>query len=131
MTPWTAAWQSPLSFTISRSLLKFMSFVSVMLSNHFILCHPLFLLPSTFPGIRVFSNELALLIRWSKYWSFSFSPSDGYSGLISFRINWFDHPCCPRDSQGFSPAPQFESINSSVLNLLHGPYIVHDYRRKS
>ena len=130
MTPWTAAWQSPLSFTISQSLLKLMSIVSVMLSNHLILCHPIFLLPSTFPSVRVFSNELALHISWLKYWSFSFSPSDEYSGLISFRINWFDHPCCPRDSQGFSPAPQFESINSSVFSFLHGPCI-HDDRKKS
>ena len=87
----TAAHQPPLSSTISWSLLKFMSIESVMLSNHLILCHSL-LWPSTFPSIRVFSNESALHIRWPKYWSFSFSisPSNEYSGLISFRIDWFD-----------------------------------------
>ena len=81
-----------LSFTVSWGLFKFMSIDSVMLSNHFILCRPLFLLPSIFPSIRVFSNESALYIRWPKYWSFSFSinPSNEYSGLISFRIDWFD-----------------------------------------
>ena len=92
MTPWTAAGQASLSFTISWSLLKLMSIESMMPSNHFILCHPLLFLPSTFPSIRVFSSELALCIRWLKYWSFSFSisPSSEYSGLISFRIDWFD-----------------------------------------
>ena len=92
VTPWTAAHQASLSFTISQSLLKFMSIESVMLSNHLILCHPLLLLPSVFPIIRVFSNESALRIRWPKYWSFSFSVSlsSEYSGLISFRIDWFD-----------------------------------------
>ena len=91
MTPQTAAFQAPLSFTISQTLLKFMSIESVMLSNHLILCHPL-LLPSVFPSTRVFSNELALRIRWLKYWSFSFSisPCNEYSALISFRIDWFD-----------------------------------------
>ena len=88
-TPWTAARQAPLSFTISQSLLKFMSIELVMLSNHLILCCPLFL-PSTFPSIRIFSNESALWIRWPKYWSFSISPSNEYSGLISFRMDWFD-----------------------------------------
>ena len=91
-TPWTAARQASLSFTISRSLLKLMSVELVMPSNHLILCHPLLLLPSIFPRIRVFSNELALCIRWQKYWSFSFSisPSNEYSGLISFRMDWLD-----------------------------------------
>ena len=90
-TPWTAARQVSLSFTSSQSLLKFVFIESMMLSNHLILCHPLLLLPSIFPSTRVFSNELALHIRWSKYWSFSFSisPSNEYSGLISFRIDWF------------------------------------------
>ena len=89
--PWTAACQASLSFTISQSLLKFMSIESAMPSNHLILHHPL-LLPSVFPRIRVFSNESALCIRWPKYWSFSISmsPSHEYSGLISFRIDWFD-----------------------------------------
>ena len=91
-TPWTAACQAPLSFTVSQSLLKLMSIESVMPSNHLILCHPLLLLPSIFPSIWVLSNELALHIWWPKYWSFIFSisSSDEYSGLISFRIDWFD-----------------------------------------
>ena len=86
----TAAHQSPLFFTISQSLLKFMSIEFVMLSNHLILCHPLLLLPSIFPSIRVFSNESALYIRWPKYWGFSISPFNEYSGSISFRTDWFD-----------------------------------------
>ena len=90
--PWTAARQASLSSTISWSLPKLMSVESVMPSNHLILCHPLLLLPFVFPSIRIFSNESALHIRWPKYWSFSFSisPSNAYSGLISFRIDWFD-----------------------------------------
>ena len=88
----TAARQASLSFTISRSLLKFMSIESVMPSNHLILCHPLLLLPSIFPQHLVFSNQLALRIRWPKYWNFNFnnSPSNEYSGLISSRIDWFN-----------------------------------------
>ena len=91
-TPGTAARQAPLSSTISQSLLKFMSIESVMPFNCLILCHPLLLLPSILPSIKVFSNEVAHCIRWSKYWSFtlSVSPSNEYSGLISFRNNWFD-----------------------------------------
>ena len=91
-TPWTAACQASPSFTISLSLLKLMSVELVMPSNRLILCRPLLLLPSVFPSVRVFSNESALCIRWPKYWSFSFSisPSNEYSGLISFRIHWFD-----------------------------------------
>ena len=91
-TPWTAARLASLSITSSCSFLKLMSIESVMPSNHLILCRPLLLLPSLFPSIRVFSNELALRIRWPKYWSFSFSssPSNEYSGSISFRIDWFD-----------------------------------------
>ena len=90
-TPWTAAHQASRSFTISWSLLKLMSIESVMLSNNIIFCCPL-LLPSVFPSIKAFSNESFLHIRWPKYWSFSFSisPSNEYSGLISFRIDWFD-----------------------------------------
>ena len=90
-TPWTAARQASLSITKCQSLLKLMSIGSVIPSNHLILCHSL-LLPSVFPSIRVFSSESVLLIRWTKYWSFSFSisPSNEYSGLISFRIAWFD-----------------------------------------
>ena len=89
-TPWTAASQASLSFTISRTLLKVMSIELMMPSNHLILCHSLLLLPSIFPSIRVFSSESALRIRWPRYWSFSISLSDEYSGLISFRIDWFD-----------------------------------------
>ena len=91
-TPRTAACQASLSITTSRSLLKLMSIESVMPSNHLILCHPLLLLPSVFPNIRVFSNESALHIKWPMYWSFSFniSASDEYLGLISFRMDWLD-----------------------------------------
>ena len=93
-TPWTAAHQASLSITNSQSLLKLMSIKSVMLSNHLILCRPLLLLPSIFPSIRVFSNESVLHIKWPKYWSFSFniSPSNEYSGQISFRMDRLDLP---------------------------------------
>ena len=92
VTPWTAARQTSLSIINSRSLLRLNSIESVMPSNHLILCCPLLLLPSIFPSSRVFSNESVLPIRWSKYWSFSFSisPSNEYSGLISFRMDWLD-----------------------------------------
>ena len=92
VTPWTAACQGFFSFTVSQSLPKLMSIELVMPSNHLILCHPLLLWPLTVLSIRVFSNESGLHIRWSKFWSFSFrsSPSNEYSGLISFRIDWFD-----------------------------------------
>ena len=91
-TPWSAAHQASLSNASSWSLLKLMSIKSVMPSNHLILCHPLLLLPSIFSSIRVFSNESVLRMTWPKYWSFSFSisPSNEYSGLISFRTDWFD-----------------------------------------
>ena len=130
-TPWTAACQASLSFTVSQSLLKFMSIESVMPTNHLILSHPFLLLPSIFPSIRVFSNESVLCIRWPKYRSFSLSinPSNEYSGLISFRMDWVWSALCPRDSQESSPAPQFKSINSLVLSLLHGPNVtsIYDY----
>ena len=92
VTPWTTAHQACLSITNSRSLLKFMSFASVMPSNHLILHRPLLFLPSVFPSISIFSNESALHIRWPKYWNFSFSisPSNEYSGLISFTMDWLD-----------------------------------------
>ena len=92
VTPWTAARQASLSITNSRGLLKLMSIESVMPSNHLIFCHSLLLLPSIFPSVRVFSKEPALCIRWPKYWRFSFSisPSNEYSGLISCKIDWFD-----------------------------------------
>ena len=122
-TPWTAACQASLCITTSRSLLKLMSIESVMPSSHLILCHPLFLLPSIFPSIKVSSNESALHIRWPKYWSLSFniSPSNEHSGLISFRVDWLDLLASPRDSQESSPTPQFKSINSSALSFLHSP----------
>ena len=101
-----------------------------MPSNHLILCRPLLLLPSIFPSIRVFSNESALHIRWPKYWSFSFniSPSNEYSGLISFRLDWFDFLAVQGTLES-SPTPQFKSISSSVLSLLYGPTLtsIHDY----
>ena len=125
-TPLTAACQASLSITNSQTLLKLMSIESVMPSNHLVLCHPL--LPSIFPSIRVFSNVLVFLIRWPKYWSFSFSisPSNEYSGLISFRMTGVGSPCSPRDSQE-SSTPQFKNINSSVLSFftvqLSHPYM--------
>ena len=130
VTLWTAAHEASVSFTISWSLLKLMYIELVMPSNHLILCHPLPLLPSVSPSIRVFSSESALHIRWPKYWSSSFSinPSNEYSGLSSFYwLVW--PPWSPRDSQESSPAPQFESMNSSALSLLYGPTLtsVHDY----
>ena len=95
-TPRTAAHQASLSFTISWSLVKLMSIESVLPSNHLLLCRPLLHLPSIFPSIRVFSNESVLRIRWPKYWSFSINPSKEYSGLISFRTDWFDLPAVQR-----------------------------------
>ena len=120
-TPWTAAHQASLSLTISQSWLKLMSAESVMPSNHLILSCPLLLLPSIFPSIRAFSNESALRIRWPKYFSFSFSisPSSEYSGLIPFRIDWFDLFAVQRTLKESSPTPQFENINSLVLSLLY------------
>ena len=120
-----------LSFTISRSLTKFMFIESVMPPNHLILCHPLLLLPLIFPSIRVFFNESALHIKWPKYWSFSFSisPSNKYSGLISFRMDWLDLLAVQGTLKESSPTPQFKSINSSALSFLYGPTLtsIHDY----
>ena len=120
----------PIHHQLQR-LLKLMSIESVMPSNHLMLCYPLLLLPSIFPSIRVFSNEPVLHIRWPKYWSFSFSisPSNEYSGLISFRIDWLGSLCSPRDSQESSPTPQFKSINFLELRFLHSPTLtsIHDY----
>ncbi|CAI9157456.1 unnamed protein product [Rangifer tarandus platyrhynchus] len=99
-TPWTAARQVSLSFTISQSLLKLMSIELVTPSNHLILCHPLLLPPSIFAIIRVFSNESVLCIMWPKYWNFSISPSNEYSVLISLGIDWWSSS--PRDSRVFS-----------------------------
>ena len=119
-TSWTVALQDPLSSTIFWSLPRFMSIESVMPSNHVILCHSLFLLPSIFPSIRVFSNELTCIIYWPKYWSLGFNTSEEYSGLPSFRVDWFDLHVVQRIRES-SPAPQFKNINSSVLSLLYGP----------
>ena len=120
-TPWTAAFQVPLSFTISQSLLKLISIESVIPSKHLIFCRPLLLLPSIFPSIRVFSNESVLCIRWPNYWSFSFSisPSNEYSGLTSIRVDRFVF-LAVQGTQESSPVPQFESITSSVFSLLYG-----------
>ena len=126
VTPWIAAHQASLSITNSQSLPKSMSIELVMPSSHLILRHPLLLLPSVLPSIRVFSSESTLHIRWPKYWSFSFnvSPSNEHPGLISFRMDWLDLLAV----QG-TPTPQFKSINFSVLSFLHSPTLtsIHDY----
>ena len=113
------AQQASLSFSMFQNLLKLMSIESVMPSNHLILCCHLLFLPSVFPSIRIFSSESALCIRWPKYWSFSFSisPSDESSGLISFMIDWFDLRAV-QETQESSLAPQFASISSSAFSLL-------------
>ena len=116
-TPWTAARQASLCITNSRSLLKLMSIESVMSSNHLILCHPRLFLPSIFPSIRVFSNESALCIRWPKHWSFSFSisPSNECSRLISFRMDWLDLHAVQGALRSFL---QHRSSNASILIVL-------------
>ena len=122
---------TPGSITRSRSLLKVMCIESVMPSSHLILCHPLLLQPSIFPSIRVFSNESILLIRWLKYWSFSFSisPSNVHPGLISLRMDWLDLLAVQGTLKESSPTTQFKSINSSVLSFLYGPTLtsIHEY----
>ena len=122
---WSQLFHSPLALSSSCPLSQWCH------PNHLILCHPLYLLPSIFPSIKVFSNKSALLIGWPKYWSFSFniSSSNEHSGLISFRMDWLDLLCNPKDSQESSPTPQFKSINSSVLRFLHSPTLtsIHDY----
>ena len=131
-TPWTAACQASLSFTNSQSLLKLMSIESAMLPDHLILCHPLLLLTSIFPSIRVLSNELALCIRWSKYWSFGFSisPSNEYSWLISFRTDWFDFLAVQGTLKSLL---QHHNLKASVLRhsacFYYGPALtsIHDY----
>ena len=134
MTLCNSVYCSTPGFLVLHYLLDLHKFVcteSVIPSNLLILCHPLLLLLLAFSSIKVFSNELALHIRQPKYWSFSFSisPSNDYSGLISFRIIWFDLLNSPRDSQKSAPAPQFKSISSLSLSLLYGPTLtsVHDY----
>ena len=127
-TPWTAACQASLSITNSQSLLKLMSIESVMPSNHLILCHPLLLLPSIFPSIRVFSNDSVLHIRWSKFqlqhqsFQWIFRTDVLSQGLVG-------SPCSPRDSQESSTTPQFKSINSLLLTFLYSPSLtsIHDY----
>ena len=130
LTPWTVARHAPLSSTISWSLLKFMFIESVMPSNHLILCH-LVLLPSIFPSFRVFSNQSALRIKWPKYWSFNFSisPSNEYSGFISFRIDWFNLLAVQGTLKSLLQHHNFKSINSSELSLLYGLTFtfIHDY----
>ena len=130
-TPWTAACQASLSITNSQSLLKLMSIELVMPSNHLILCRPLLLTLSIFPSIKVFSSESVLHIRWPKYWTFSFSisPSNEYSGLISFRMDWLDLLAVQGTLKESSPTPQFRSINSLALSFLYSPTLtsVHDY----
>ena len=119
-TLWTAACQASLSITNYWSLLKLMSIELVMPSNHLILCHPLLLLPSIFPSIRVFSHESVLHIRWPKYWSFSFSisPSNEYSGMISFKMDWLDLLAVQGTLKSLL---QHHSINSSALSFLYSP----------
>ena len=130
MIPWTAAFQASLSITNSWSRPKPMSIESVMPSHHLILCRPLVLLPSIYPSISVFSHKSAHCIRWPKYWSFSFSisPSNEYSRLISFSMDCL----VPLGGQGIlktSPTPQFKSIHSSGLSFLYSPTFtsIHDY----
>ena len=122
-SPWTVACQASLSLTISWHLPKFMFISPVMPSSRLILWPPLLLLPLVFPSIRDFSSESSVHIRWPKYWSFSISvsPSSEFSGLISFRIDWFDSPAVQGTFQESSLVPQFEGINSLVFCLLYGP----------
>ena len=129
VTSWTIARQASLSFTVSQSLFKLISADLVMPFNHLILCHPLLLLPSIFPSIRVFFNESAPPIRWPKYWSFSFSisPSNQYSGLISFRIDWFDVTAVQRTLKSL-----LQKYNSKTSILQHSAFFmvqlsIHDY----
>ena len=125
VTPWTVACQASLFSIISQNLLKLMSIELVMPCNHFILCHPLLLPPSIFPSIRIFSDESVLGIRWPKYWSFSFNigPSNEHSGLISFRIDWFDFPA----GQGtLKSLLQHHNSKASILqrSILCGPTLL-------
>ena len=133
MTPWSVAHQASLSITNSKSLLKLMSIESVMPSNRLFLCCPLHLLPSIFPSIRVFSNESVLHIRWPNYWSFSFSinPSNEYSGLISFKMDWLDLLAVQGTPKSLL---QHHSSKASVLQLSAFFIVelasIHDYRRR-
>ena len=131
LTPWTAVRQASLSITNSQILLKLMSIELMVSSNHLILCCHLLLPPSTFPSIRVFSDESVLCIRWPKYCSFSFSISlsNEYSRLISFRVDWFDLLAIQGTLKSLHQTPQFKSINSLVLSFLYGSTLtsIHDY----
>ena len=133
VTPWIAARQASLSITNSRSSLRLTSIESVMPSSHLILCHPLLLLPPIPPNIRVFSNESTLRMRWPKYWSFSLSiiPSKEIPGLVSFRMDWSDLLVVQGTLKSLLPTPQFKSVNSSALSLLHSPTLtsIHDHRK--
>ena len=124
----------PVLHYLLDSLLKLMPIELVMPSNHLTLCHPLLLLPSIFPGIRVFSTELALHIRWPKYWNFSFtiSPSNEYSGLISFRIDWFDLLAIQRTLRSLPQHHSLKSISYLVLSFLYGSNLtsIHDNWKK-
>ena len=128
MTPWTATCQASLSLTISQSLPKIMSIELVLSSNHLILSSPIYPLPSIFTSIRAFSNEITVCIRWPKYWNFSISPSNEYSRLISFKIDWFDLLPVQETLKSLLQH-QFESINSLAFCVLCGPALtsVHDY----
>ena len=135
VTWWTATHQASLSITNSLNLLKLMSIKSVTLSNHLILCHTLHLLPSIFPSISIFSNESFLHIRWPEYWSFSFSisPSNEYSGPISFRMDWLDFLAVQGTLKSLLQHHSSKAFpcSSSVLSLLYGPTLtsIHDYRK--
>ena len=132
VTPWASAHKASLSIINSESLLRLMSIELMMPSNHLILCHPLplLLLPSIFPSFRIYSNESVLHLRWPKHQSFNFSisPSNEYSGLVSFRIDWLDLFAAQQTFKS-SPTPQFKSINISVQSFLYDPTLtsVHDY----
>ena len=130
MAPWTAVCQASLSVNNSGSLLKLMSIELAMPSSHLILCHPLLLLLSILPNIRVFSNESVIQTRWPQFWSFSFniSSSNEHSRLISFRMGWLDL-LAVQGTLKSSPTPQFKSINSWALSFLCGPTLtsVHGY----
>ena len=130
-TPWIAAYQASLSITNSRSSLRLTYIESVMPSSHLIICRSLLFLPLITPSIRVFSSESTLRMRWPKYWSFSFSiiPSKEMPGLISFRMDWLDLLAVQGTLE--SLLQQFQSINSSVLSLLHSPTLtsIHDHRK--
>ena len=121
-----AACEASLTITNFQNLLKLMSMELLMSSNHLILCCPLLLLPSIFPSISIFSKKSVLHIRWAKDWSFSFniSPSNEYSGLISFRMDWLDL-LAVQGTLKSSPTPQFKSINSSALSLLYSPTLTY------